>query len=61
MTADVAAARRIADRRHASEARAVEHLVAKFGLPEDLTRELIREVGSNHARLDAAARRLTDS
>ena len=61
MTDGLTAARRIVDRRHAAEERAVRHLIEKFGLPEDLIQELIREVGGNHARLEAAARRLPDS
>jgi hypothetical protein len=61
MIADLTAARRIADRRHATEALAARHLSERFGLPDDLILELIREFGSNRAKLDAAARRLADS
>lgn len=61
MSNDVAVARRIADRRHAAEERAAQHLIAKFGLPADLAEDLVREVGCGHAKLDAAVRRLTDS
>jgi hypothetical protein len=61
MADDTTAARRIADRRHATEERAARHLTEKFGLPDDLIQDLIREVGSDRAKLDAAARRLTDS
>ena len=60
MIEDVTEARRIADKRHASAVLAAKRLADRFGLPDDLITELIREFGSNQAKLDAAARRLAD-